>query len=64
MTAVQTVVLLSTKPSSDNDSGVRHCFRAETSLPLTQSALAVPHDRLCCPSVGMYVHADAVRALF
>ena len=40
-----TTVLL----SSDNDSGIRHGFRADSSLPLIQSTSAVPHNttRLC-----------------
>ena len=48
ITDVYTTALLLTKPSSD-DSGFRHGFGAEASLPLTQSAPAVPHDttRLC-----------------
>ena len=29
MTAVKTVVFLPTKPSSDDDSVFRHCFRTE-----------------------------------
>ena len=49
MTDVYTTALLLTKPSSDDDSGFRHGFRAEASLPLTQSTSAVTHDttRLC-----------------
>ena len=63
-----TAALLLTKPSSDDDSGFRHGFRAEVSLPLAQSAPAVPHDttRLCQIVVVLWdclIHADAVRAL-
>ena len=49
MTDVCMAALLPTKPSSDDDSGFRHGFRAEASLPLAQSASAVTHDtsRLC-----------------
>ena len=49
ITDVYTTMLLLTKPSSDNDSGFRHDFGAEGSLPLAQSAPAVSHDtyRLC-----------------
>ena len=34
MTDVYTATLFSTKPSSDDDSGFRHSFGAEASLPL------------------------------
>ena len=49
ITDVYTTALLLTKPSSDDDSGFKRGFRAEASLPLTQSASAVSHDttRLC-----------------
>ena len=49
ITDVYTTALLLTKPSSDDDSGFRHGFGAEASLPLAQSAPAVSHDtiRLC-----------------
>ena len=48
-TYVCTSALLPTKPSSDDDSGFRHGFGAEATLPLGQSAPAVIHDttRLC-----------------
>ena len=64
---VQTALLL-TKPSSDDDSGFRHGFGPEASLPLAQSAPAVSHDttRLCQIVVTLWdchIHADAVRAL-
>ena len=57
-----------TKPSSDDDSGFRHGFGAEASLPLTQSAPAVSHDttKLCQIVVTLWdcqIHADAVRAI-
>ncbi len=47
---------------SDDDSGFRHSFGTEASLPLAQSAPAVSHDitRLCQIVVTLY---DAVRAL-
>ena len=38
MTDVCTAALLSTKPSSDDDSGFRHGFVAKASLLLAQSA--------------------------
>ena len=38
MTDVCTAALFPTKPSSDDDSGFRHGFGIEASLPLTQSA--------------------------
>ena len=68
ITDVCTTALLPTKPSSDDDSGFRHGFRAEASLPLAQSVLAVSYDttRLCQIVVTLwdcYIHADAVRAL-
>ena len=44
ITDVYTTALLLTKPSSDDDSGLRHGFGAEASLPLNQSAPAVSHD--------------------
>ena len=61
-------VLLPTKPSSDDDSGFRHGFGAEASLPLAQSAPAVSHDttRLCWFDLAAWVcqiHADADSAL-
>ena len=68
ITDVYTTALLLTKPSSDDDSGFRHGFGAEASLPLTQSAPAVSHDttRLCQIVVTLWdcqIHANAVRAL-
>ena len=68
ITDVYTTALLLTKSSSDDDSGFRHGFGAETSLPLAQSAPAVSHDttRLCQIVVALWdcqIHADAVRAL-
>ena len=68
ITDVYTTALLLTKPSSDDDSGFRHSFRAEASLLLTQGAPAVSHDttRLCQIVVALWdcqIHADAVRAL-
>ena len=61
-----TTALLLTKPSSDDDSGFRHGFRAE--VPLAQSAPAVSRDttRLCQIVVILWdchIHADAVRDL-
>ena len=68
MTDVYTAALLPTKPLSDDDSGFRHGFGAEASLPLTQSPTAVTHDttRLCWIDITQWdchIHADAVRAL-
>ena len=49
MIDVCTTALFPTKPSSDDDSGFRHGFRAKVSLPLDQSTPAVTHNttRLC-----------------
>ena len=49
ITDVYTTALLLTKPSSDDDTGFVHGFRAEASLPLAQNAPAVSQDttRLC-----------------
>ena len=68
ITDVYTTALPQTKPSSDDYSGFRHGFGAETSLPLTQSAPAVSHDttRLCQIVIAQWdcqIHADTVRAL-
>ena len=68
ITDAYTTLLLLTKPSSDDDSGFRHGFGAEASLPLTQSAPAVSHDttRLCQIVVALWdclIHAVTVRAL-
>ena len=65
---VYTTTLLLTKPSSEDDSGFRHGFGAEVSLPLAQNAPAEPHDttRLCQIVVALWdchILADAVRAL-
>ena len=57
MTGVCTAALLPTKPSLDDDSQFRQGFRAEASLPLTQSVLAITYDttRLLdfCLSIGL-----------
>ena len=68
ITDVYKTALLLTKPSSDDDSGFRHGFGGEASLPLTQSVPAVSHDttRLCQIVVALWdyqIHTDAVRAL-
>ena len=68
MTDVYTVASLPTKPSSDDDSGFRHVFVAEASLPLTQRAPAVTHNtiRLCWIDVTLWdyhINADTIRAL-
>ena len=60
--------VIPTKPSSDDESGFRHGFGAEASLPQAQNAPAVSHDttRLCQIVVALWdcqIHADAVRAL-
>ena len=65
---VYTTALLLTKPSSDNNSGCSHGFRAGTSLPLAQSAPTVSHDttRLCQIVITLWdchIYTDAVRAL-
>ena len=68
VTDVDKAALLPTKPSSDDDSGFRYGFGAETSLPLAQRAPAVSHDttRLCRIVVTQWdchIHTDAVRGL-
>ena len=68
LTDVCTTALLPTKPSSDNDSGFRHGFGVEASLPQAHSAPAVSHDtiRLCQSVVTLWdchIRADTVRAL-
>ena len=60
--------MLLIKPSSDDDSGYRHGFGAEASLPFAQSAPAVSHDttKLCLIVVTLWdcqINADAVKAL-
>ena len=65
---VYTTALLLTNPSSDDDSGFRHGFGAEASLPLTQSAPAVSHvtTRIFQIVVALWdcqINADALRAL-
>ena len=69
MTDVCTAALLPTKPSSDGDSGFKHGFGTEASLPLTQSSPTVTYDttRLCCIVDTLWdchIYADAVRALY
>ena len=56
ITDVYTTALLQIKPSSDDDSGFRHGFRAEASLLLTQRVPAVSHDttRLCQIVVALW----------
>ena len=44
MTDVCTAALLSAKSSSDDDSGFKHGFGTEASLPITRSTPAVTHD--------------------
>ena len=68
ITDVYTTALLLTKPSSFDDSGFRHGFGTEVSLPLTQRAPAVSHDstRFCQIVVALWgcqIHAYPVRAL-
>ena len=68
ITDVCTTALLLTKASSDDDSGFKHGFGAEASLPQPQSVPAVSHDtsRLCQIVVTLWdghIHDDAVRVL-
>ena len=68
MTDVCTTVLLPIKNSSDDNSGFRHGFGAEGSLPLAQSTPVLSHDttRLCQIVVTLWdghMLADAVRTL-
>ena len=68
ITDVSTTSLLLTKPSLDDDSGFRHGFGAELSLPLAQMTPAVSHDttRVCQIVVTLWdchIHANTVRAL-
>ena len=65
---MSTIALHLRKPSSDCDSGFRHGFGAEASLPLAQRASAESHDttRLCQIVVTLWdchIHTDADRAL-
>ena len=60
--------MLPIKPSSEDDSGFRHSFGAEASLPLAQTDPSVSHDTtsLCQIVVTLWdchIHAAAVRAL-
>ena len=54
ITDVYTTALLLTKHSSDDDSGFRHDFGAEVSLPLAHS-ISQHHQTLsnCCRSIGL-----------
>ena len=68
MTYLCIAVLLTTKPSSDDDSGFMHGFGAEASLPLAQSTPELFNDttRLCMVVFTLWkchMNADAVRAL-
>ena len=68
ITGVYTATLLLTKPLSDDDSGCRHGFGTEASLPLAQSTPAIFHNttRLCQIVVAKWdcqIHTDAIRAL-
>ena len=68
-TAAKEAVLLPVKSSSDDDSGFRHGFGAEASLPLTQGAPAVSHNttRLYWVVFNLYechIRSDEVTALF
>ena len=61
--------MLPRKSSSDDDSGFRHGFGAEASLPLTQGTPAVSHNttRLYWMVFDLYechIHSDAVTVLF
>ena len=64
MTYVYTAALLPRKPTSDDDSGFRHGFGTEASLPLTYSA----HNttRLCWVVINLWdchIHTDATGVL-
>ena len=68
MTDIYTAALFLTKSSSDDDTGFRHGFGDEASLPQTQSPSAVTHDttRRCWIDVTLWdchIHNDAVRIL-
>ena len=68
ITDVYTIALILTKPSSDDDSGFRHGFGAEASLPVAHSTPAVSDDttRLCQIIVAQWdcqINAVADRAL-
>ena len=66
MTDVYTAALLPTKPSSDDDSRFKHGFRAEASLPLTQSAPTVTHNttRLCWIAISMLMQLEPYLGSF
>ena len=68
-TAAKEAVLLPVKSYSDEDSGFRHGFGAEASLPLTQDAPAVSHNttRLYWIVFILYechIRSDTVTVLF
>ena len=68
MTDVYTPALFPTKPSSDDDSGFRHGFGTEASLPLTLCTSVVTHNTTRPYWIGVtqwdcHIHTDAVRAL-
>ena len=67
ITDIYTAAMLPTMPSSDDDSGFRHAFWAEATLPLTQRAPAVTHDttRLCwiASLFGSTISTLTVKAL-
>ena len=68
MTDVSTAALLLKKPSSEDDSGFRHGFEAESALPQVLWTPTVTHGttRLCWIVITLwdcYSYADAVRAL-
>ena len=63
---IYTVALLPTKPSSDDDSGFRHSFRAQESLPLIQSIPAQTHNTTrhthvfisICTLIYLHIYTD------
>ena len=68
ITDVWITSLLPTKSSSDDDSGFRHSFGTEASLPLAQSTPAVYDDttklRLIVVTLwDCHIHTDAVKTL-
>ena len=63
ITDAYTTALLLRKPTSDDDSGFRHGFGAEASLPLAQSASAASHDttRLCTYDQHFFVNTYLIK---
>ena len=69
MSSIQIPVFFPTKPSSNDESWSRLSFGAETSLPITQSSLALSHDtnklwKFVIILWKCHIHVHVVLALF